>query len=1448
MTGADGRGLDSLPLPQFLRLEEACNRFEAAWQAAGTAGPRVEDHVGDEPGPARPALVRELIRIDIAYRRRAGQRPVAHDYLGRFPGLDADWLGEVLADAPAQTLSWSPTQPQPVAAATVADVSPAPAAPTELGGYEILGELGRGGMGVVYQARQKGLGRLVALKMVLAGAHAGPDGQARFLAEARSLARLQHPNIVQIHEVGEAPRPDGLPAGPAGPAMLPFFSLEYVEGGALDRLLAGAPQDPRQAAALVEILARAVHYAHERGIVHRDLKPANVLLTADGNPKVTDFGLARHMSDDSGRTQSGAVLGTPSYMAPEQAAGQTRAVGPACDIWALGAILYECLTGRPPFRGASVLDTLEQVCTREPVTPRQLQPGVPRDLETIALKCLHKDPRKRYASAEALAEDLRRFQAGETITARPAGRPERLWRWCRRNPRTAVLSAALIAALGLGLAGVVWQWRQAESNLDLAESNLDLARTQHALAEERLLQFRKRSYVSDLDLAYQSWGMRRVRRVRELLDAQLPPPGQTDLRGFEWYCLERLCHQERLSLTGHARTVQALAFSPDGAWLASASMDGRIKLREAATGRELAEFREPKPVSHLHFLPDSKHIAYAVGGFRAEAPGFVKLRDLASGAARDVSRGRKPNDNPLCLALGRDGKRLAAGYFSGELRVWDLDGEMVLQDTGPPGCAARVALSPDGRTAVLLRMRGDIEVWDVPGRTVRGRVMSRDPGPLAVSPDGLRFAAADPGGRDVLLWDLATLRETRRLHVQTQGYAAINVVAFSPDSRTLAVARGTNNQPSEVQLWDVPSGRLLATLSGHASGMGSLAFSPDGNTLASGDQHGVVKLWDVARVVHRPPLPIHEATVRDLAVSADGMLAATGGMDHVIMVWDLPTRRVLRKLRASNTVTRLAFGPRGKRLASNALDGSVTVWDLGTGKPLWSRKGLLVEPMLAFAPDGATLAWSDGYDVVLGDPATGRERRRFLRHRKLVVGVAFSGDGTYLYTLDVDGRLVAWAVAAGRERCSREIPRGAKALALSPDGKRLVTGGQDGVVRFWDVESLEPGPELHGHKGIVYALEFTGDGRRLLSAGSDGTVRLWDPKRKAVDRLMRGHQGIVLRVRVIPGTQTALSAGTDRWIRLWNIDEGMWAAYLHDVPVCSLAYAPSGRTLAVGRGGEVVLRDLATGREDALGGSFRGELRVAWSPDSKLLAVAEGQIGYPCAGEVQLWDVAARRCVRTLSGHAGGALAVAFSPDGKLIATGERGHNVLHMTRVRLWDAASGQLRQTLPHKYSAAVVAFSTDGRLVATGTATHWNNVAGELKIWDAATGTEVATLKGHTGPLVALAFSPRGGMLVSSSQDRLVKVWDVAARSLWKDLEGHANTAMALAFTPDGSRLASGDLGVVHFWETDSYHSVGSLRLGGDQVRALAFSNDRRALAVGMNALPGNELQVLSAAPKP
>ncbi len=366
------------------------------------------------------------------------------------------------------------TQPPVDPYATTAEYAPAPSVtdpecPT-LPGYEILGELGRGGMGVVYQARHLKLNRLAAVKMVLSGAGSAAE-RLRFQQEAEAVARVPHPHIVQIFEIGQHDD-------------RPFIALEYCGGGSLAGLLADNPLEARRAAELVEKLARAMHHAHQQHIIHRDLKPANVLLTADGEPKVTDFGLAKKLDADDGQTRAGTIMGTPSYMAPEQADGKVKELGPACDVYALGAILYETLTGRPPFKGTTVLETLEEVRAREPAAPRLLQPKVPRDLETICLKCLHKEPGRRYASAAALADDLRRWLNGEPIQARPVGRAERAIKWVKRRPAVAALLGLLALVTATGVGGVLWQWRVAEDERDQAQRQRDVAEQNFRLALE----------------------------------------------------------------------------------------------------------------------------------------------------------------------------------------------------------------------------------------------------------------------------------------------------------------------------------------------------------------------------------------------------------------------------------------------------------------------------------------------------------------------------------------------------------------------------------------------------------------------------------------------------------------------------------------------------------------------------------------------------------------------------------------------------------------------------------------------------------------------------------------------------------------------------------------------------------------------------------------------------
>jgi hypothetical protein len=552
-----------------------------------------------------------------------------------------------------------------------------------LPGYEILGELGRGGMGVVYRARHLVLNRVVALKMILAGGHAGGADLARFLAEAEAVAHLQHPNIVQIHESGQH-------------GGLPYFTLEFVPGGSLADKVREAPLPPKEAAHVVEQLARGMAYAHERGVVHRDLKPENVLLAEDGTPKVTDFGLAKRVEGGSGLTQTGAVMGTPSYMAPEQASGQGKAVGPAADIYALGAVLYRLLTGRPPFQAATQLETILQVVADEPVAPTRLNAKVPRDLETICLKSLQKQPGKRYASAAALAEDLRRYQAGEPIAARPVTFWERSWKWVRRHPaQAAVYGLALaVAFLGLVGGGIAWRWQEAETASALAEAarrqeetlrqqaesagrqaveanektQVALKNEQEALrhnAEARKLLEKANAraewlvYAGKIAQAQSAWRENDARLARDTLDEC-----RWDFRGWEHDYLWTLFNSNQQTFLGHTNYVTSVAFSPDGQRLVSGSQDKTLKVWDAQTGRDALTLKGHTGwVWSVAFSPDGKRL---VSGGDDDT---LKLWDAQTGQHTLTLKGH--TFAVTSVAFSPDGKRLVSGSQDKTLKVWD---------------------------------------------------------------------------------------------------------------------------------------------------------------------------------------------------------------------------------------------------------------------------------------------------------------------------------------------------------------------------------------------------------------------------------------------------------------------------------------------------------------------------------------------------------------------------------------------------------------------------------------------------------------------------------------------------------------------------------------------------------------------------------------------------------
>ena len=550
-------------------------------------------------------------------------------------------------------------------------------------GYTVLEELGRGGMGVVFKATAEQLNRFVALKMILSGDLASPEAGARFLKEAEAVARLQHPQVVQIFRIGDY---NGRP----------YLEMEYVDGGSLADRLDGRPWNPTEAARLVESLALAVHHAHIREIVHRDLKPANILLTADGIPKVTDFGLAKSLGADIGLTRTDSIIGSPSYMAPEQAGGTASRIGPATDVYSLGAILYELLTGRPPFRAATVLDTLEQVRSAEPAPPSRIQPGLPIDLETIVLKCLEKEPTRRYPSAEALAAEIRRFCAGEPIRARPVGFVgrgvklgaaaaadrgtddlecgiDRSLDHCAREeqrrhqpPAARRRSKPSHASGGSGRSSARANDRLAEQQRQ-TQAALENKTVALEATSEDLQRERQASYFQRIALADSERLAGRYDRVDQVL-AGCP----ADLRGWEWRYLKQSSRREPLAFIGHTGEVWDAAISPDGLRLASASFDHTIKLWDVATGKLERTLRGHKERAYsVGFDKDGTHLV------SASADKTAIIWDVASGK-RASCLARATRITSAARRSASTGTPSSPGVGTGIFRVWNADtGEYV---------------------------------------------------------------------------------------------------------------------------------------------------------------------------------------------------------------------------------------------------------------------------------------------------------------------------------------------------------------------------------------------------------------------------------------------------------------------------------------------------------------------------------------------------------------------------------------------------------------------------------------------------------------------------------------------------------------------------------------------------------------------------------------------------
>lgn len=1038
-------------------------------------------------------------------------------------------------------------------------------------------------MGRILRAFDARLKRIVALKKLRAKGEGAIE--ERFRTEALLTARLQHPSIVPIYDVGQWPTGES------------FYSMRLVPGRSLNDAIGETTTLGQRLALLPHVLAvaEAVAYAHSQRIIHRDLKPANVLVGEFGETVVIDWGLAKDLSKEEaeppqegsapslkeGLTMAGAVIGTAGYMPPEQAKGQP--VDERADVYALGSVLYRLLAGAPPYSGSSPQQVLQESLAGPPTPLSQKQKGLPQDLLALVSKAMARDPRDRYPTARELAEDLRRFQTGQIIGAYPYTRWELVRRFVRRYRAVLTVTAvALLVLTGLGMVSIrriLAEQERAERG-ELAALNradtLSLLRTRAAVEQDP----NSVAALRKLSPGFARWPEVRLiaadAKARGLATflrghtgaisaLRITHDGQTlvtssDDRSLRVWDLE---HGQSRVLAGHTGEIRGLALSADSRHIASASQDGTLRLWDLATGQNRVLLSQSLPVTAAAFLPDGRSL------ISAGEDGALRLWDLTTGKARRVLRIEGAIHERLATSPDQKWVALTSSHEP-VVRLWNSETEELRVLAGHQERVSCVVFSPGGELLATGGVDRSVRLWDL--KTGQGRLLGEHRGPitaLAFSPDGRTVVA---GSSDPVLqaWDVATGQ-----HHELAGHQGrVEALAFSPDGKLLA----SGGYDRRVLLWELSTGQSQS-LGGAEDTLLEFAFSPDGRRLISGSADGLLRVYPITeslRVLKAPNSFIYsglvfssdgrrlavgtrEGTVRwwelttgsvrvlgghqgrtVVAISSDDRWLATGGEEGTVRLWD-SDGRLLRVLEGqSSHITGLAFSPDGHVLASSSLTGEVRLWDRDSGqvRMLRGEAQELVAPFgLTFSPDGSHLAVALelGHAVQLWKLSTGE--LILLPHPEgQPQSLTFSPDGSTLLSGATDHALRLWDLTGTLLRRIDLGSAGVRQVLFAPDGRTiLMAEAHANSVRRWDAKTGQALASLNEHSGEVNTIALSADGKRLVSASDDWTVRLWDLE-SGKSRVLRGHQGPVEEARFSPDGRQILSLSADGTIRIWPDD------------------------------------------------------------------------------------------------------------------------------------------------------------------------------------------------------------------------------------------------------------------------------------------------------------------------